>query len=154
MTVSTLNAGDIQHHQTWMSLETLTQATATTIQTISNQVDITVLGMGTATGFTRNKYLLSTSGAVEGMEKMIISNATGEANVIINNVGPTLGGSFPLHVAGALLLTATTVDALQAIATATGSLVFGSADDVVLLKFMGGVWRYRDLYGVTLATTT
>lgn len=154
MTVSTLIAGDIQHHQTWMSLETLTQATATTIQTISTQVDITVLGMGTATGFTRNKYLLSTVGAVEGMEKMIICNATGEANVIVNNVGPTLGGSFPLHVAAALLLAATTVDALQAIATATGSLVFGSADDVVLLKFMGGTWRYRDLYGVTLATTT
>ena len=110
--------------------------------------------MGTATGFARNRYLLSTSGAVEGMEKLIISNATGEAYVLVNNVGPTAGGSFPLHVAGALLVTATTVDALQGIATATGCLVFGAADDQVLLKFMGGVWRFRDLIGVTLATTT
>lgn len=154
MTVSTLNTGDPQHESTFLSLETLTQSTATAIQSISVHHAITVLGMGTATGFTRNKYLLSTSGAVEGMEKLIISNATGEANVIINNVGPTAGGSFPLHVAAALLVTATTVDALQGIATATGSLVFGAADDQVLLKFMGGVWRYRDLYGVTLATTT
>lgn len=154
MTVSTLNTYDPQHPQTWGALETLTQSTATAIQSISVHHDVTVLGMGTATGFTRNKYLLSTSGAVEGMEKLIISNATGEANVIINNVGPTNGGTFPLHVAAGLLVTATTTDALQGIATATGSLVFSSPDDMVRVKFMAGNWRFVDLYGATLATTT
>lgn len=154
MTVSTLGQGEVQHRQTYQSIETLTQSTATTNQTISVTHDITVLGMGTATGFGLNRYLLSTSGAVEGMEKTIISNATGEAKVLINNVGPTLGGTFPLHVAGALLLAATTVDALQAIATATGCLVFGAADDTVVCRFRAGWWRVVELYGATLATTT
>ncbi len=62
MTVS-INAGDVQHNRTWGSVETLTQSTATSIQTLNNNFDVSVLGMGTATGFSRNKYLLSTSGA-------------------------------------------------------------------------------------------
>lgn len=155
MTVTTVqDVGVARHPITWSALETLTQSTATAIQTLNNNFEISVLGMGTATGFARNRYLLSTVGAAEGMEKLIIANATGEAYLILNNVGPTSGGTFNLNCAAALLLAATTVDALQAIATATGNLVFGAADDQVRVKFMGGLWRCVDLYGATLATTT
>lgn len=153
MTIS-INGGDIQHGQTWQSYETLTQSTATSNQTISTQTDVTILGMGTATGFARNRYLLSTSGAVEGQEKLIISQATGEAYVLVNNVGPTQG-LIPINVGHVLLgAGATTVDALQAVATATGCLVFQAADDMVLLKFYAGNWRFRDAVGATFATAT
>lgn len=149
----TISAGEVQHGPTWQSYETLTQSTATAIQTLNNNMDVSILGMGTATGFTRNKYLLSTSGAVEGQEKVIISHATGEANVIINNVGPTQG-VIPFSVALVLYGgTATTVDSIG-LASATGSLVFQAADDYVRMKYMAGSWRYLDAVGATFATTT
>jgi len=150
----TLTAGDIQHNGTWSSREALTQSTATAIQTLSNNHDVSVLGMGTATGFTRNRYLLSTSGAVEGMEKLVISSATGEAYLIFNSAAATGNHSFPLNVTAALLTTATTVDALMGIATATGNLVFNADGDYVLAKFINGYWRAQDLVGATLATST
>lgn len=144
----TISAGDKQTNSTWQSQETLTQSTATAFQALSLKTDISVLGMGTATGFARNLYSLA-SGAVEGQEKLIICSATGEAKLFV--AGPTQG-RLPLNVAMENNSTATTVDAL--LASATGLWTFQTDGDYILCKFMNGVWNYMDSKGATLATST
>ena len=150
----TVQTSDVAREGTFRSIETLTQSTATAIQTLNNAYAVSVLGMGTATGFARNRYLLSTSGAVEGMEKTVISSATGEAYLIFNSSAATGNFTFPIQVCLALLGTATTVDALAGIATATGNLVFNADGDFVRARFINGFWRAQELVGATLATTT
>ena len=146
----TITGGEVQKKGgTWQSIETLTQSTATVPQAISLNTDVTVLGMGTASGFPRNKYTLAT-GAVEGMEKLIISSATGEATVFI----PSATTLLPFHVAFAALTTATTADAVLGGSTATGQWVFQSDGDFVYLKYMNGLWHFQDLAGATKATVT
>lgn len=144
----TIAAGDKQTNSTWQSPETLTQSTATAFQALSLKTDISVLGMGTATGFGLNRYSLA-SGAVEGQEKLIVSSASGEAKLFV--VGPTQG-RLPLNIAMESNATATTVDAL--LASATGLWVFQSDGDYILCRFMNGVWNYMDSKGATLATAT
>lgn len=78
-----VNRGEQQGDGTFNSLETMTQSTATSSQTISNKFSVTTLGMGTATGFGLNKYLLSATDAVEGKEKVVQSGATGEAKLVL-----------------------------------------------------------------------
>ena len=90
--------------------QSLTQSTATSYQTVSLDTELTCLGMGTATGIARNLYSLA-SGAVEGMDKSILSTATGEAHLLI-----TVG-------------------------TATGMHVFTEADDYLLTRYEDGKWR-------------
>ena len=149
-----VTAGEQRHEQTWGSIESLTQSTATAIQTLNNHFAVSSLGMGTATGFTRNRYLLSTASAIEGMEKVITCTATGEAYLIFNSSAATGNFQFSLEALYGLMGTATSVDALAAIATATGNLVFNADGDYVLARFIGGFWRAVDLKGATLATTT
>jgi hypothetical protein len=76
----------------YRSKETLAQSTATAFQDANLYVDRIHLGMGTATGFTRNLYRLA-SGAVEGQIVSFLSTATGEAKVFL--AGGTATG---LHV--------------------------------------------------------
>ena len=60
--------------------QTLSQSTATAFQAINLYVDRAHLGMGTATGFSLNRYSLAT-GAKEGWTVSILATATGEAKV-------------------------------------------------------------------------
>lgn len=93
------------------SQESLTQSTATAIQSLSVTTDVSVLGMGTATGFARNRYLLPTTSAVEGQEKVVVATGTGEAY---------------LDLAGG---------------TATGGYVFSTADSWITARLINGDWR-------------
>lgn len=64
------------------SREILTQSTATFYQNVNLFVDSHVLGVGTATGFERNRYRLA-SDAVEGQEVSLYVTGTGEANLLL-----------------------------------------------------------------------
>jgi len=145
----TITGGDVLHPGAFQTVETLTQSTATAPQTISTVHGVTILGMGTATGFGVNQYNLATANAVEGMEKLIVSNATGEAKVFI--AGAT--ERFPFHISMVANPTATAaVD--QVWASATGRWVFQSDGDYVFVKFLNAAWHYQDANGATIATST
>lgn len=140
----------------FQSSETFTQSTATALRILSNSVDVSFLGMGTATaGHVHNLYALNatttasgTAGdAIEGQSKLIMATATGRADVYVH--GPTVG-RLPAGIALDALPTATA----YAAASATGSWVFQSADDMILLKFINGRWNYMALVGATQATAT
>lgn len=132
----------------FQELETMTQSTATAPQAISVAIPVTILGMGTATGAAvRNLYTLPPG--IEGQEKWVYTNATGEASLIATF--PTTG-RLPLGIAFTNNPTATTVDAL--LASATGQLVFQAAGEFVHLRYFNACWHIRDAYGVTIATTT
>lgn len=66
------------------SRETLTQSTATHYQNVNLFVDSIVMGVGTATGFERNRYRLA-SDAVEGQEVALYVTGTGEANLLLQS---------------------------------------------------------------------
>ena len=105
------------------SLDSMTQSTATAAQSVSLNTHVTTLGAGTATGFGVNTYELAT-GAREGMEKVVQTDATGEAKL-------SLGGG-----------------------TATGQLVFQADGDMVLMRYMNNQWLVMNTFGATLATST
>jgi hypothetical protein len=113
---------------TFGSLETYSQSTATGYQTLSQNHSVLTLGMGTATGFNLNRYVLAsstaTTGEKEGMELTIQSGATGEAKVAV-----------PLS-------------------TSTGAYVFQSDGDFVRLRMTNSSWREIDLLGPTIATAS
>lgn len=143
----TITAGERQTNSSWQSIETKTQSTATTIQTLDVREDVSVLGMGTATGFLVNRYILPTTG-VEGQEKLIISSATGEAKVFV----PTKSGRMSIVASSLAIPAATAVDAGWA--SATGLWVFQEDGDYLLLKFMNGNWMFLDGAGASMATAT
>ena len=76
------------------ALETLAQSTSTTPQALALTTPLTILGGGTATGFHRNVFTLSTASAVEGQEKGILMTATGEAYIAFTG---TATGRFVLR---------------------------------------------------------
>ena len=148
MAIGTITGGErLKFAGTFQSVESLTQSTSTTPQALSVTTDVSVLGMGTATGAAvRNLYTLAAG--VEGQEKTIYANATGEASVIFTQIA----GRLPAHISGLLAPSATAVDALWA--SATGQYVLQAADEFLLLKFMNDAWQIMLGRGATLATTT
>jgi hypothetical protein len=141
---------------TFQTLESLTQSTATAFQTLSNEVEVSSLGMGTATGDNSNNlYALNATttasgvegDGVEGAYKLIYASATGEAAVFID--GPTQG-RLPANIALDALPTATAI----AQASATGNWVFSTDGDMILCRFVNGKWNYVALTGATQATAT
>jgi len=147
-----------RHPGTWQGSETFTESTATASRRLSNDVEVSFIGMGTATaGHVHNLYhLVATTtatgvegDAVEGSEKFIVATATGRADVYVAHPATRL----PI---GAMLLidVAATGDLDQTYATATGSWVFLSADDWLRVKFMNGSWHFLDGVGPTMATAT
>lgn len=128
-------------------VKTFTQSTATAIQVLSVRGEANVLGMGTATGFLVNRYVLPTTG-VDGSEVLIVSNATGEAKVFIPLPSGRIG------IVGSMLAVpaATSVDAMQA--SATGLWVFQSDGDYLLCKVVDGSYAIIAGSGATLATAT
>ena len=146
----TITGGDVQHPGTFQAVETLTQSTATAPQNISTSHGVTILGMGTATGLSRNLYDLLASTAVEGAQKMIAANATGEANVFI--AAPTIG-RLPFHIS--LVNNPTATAAIDQVwASATGRWMFQTEGDYIFLKFMSGAWHFLDANGATQIAAT
>src|SRR3990167_7237750 len=80
MAISVTQTSQIKNTQSFQAIETMTQSTATAIQSLSLTYDAHLLGGGTATsGFLNQKYLLPTSGAIEGMHQWVGMDATGVA---------------------------------------------------------------------------
>ena len=80
MAISITTGAAVHKGGTFQSVETLTQSTATAEQSLDLDTDVSHLGVGTATLFTRNKYLLASTG-VDGMEKIVLTTGTGEAKL-------------------------------------------------------------------------
>jgi hypothetical protein len=155
--VLSLTQGDRQHNSTWQSSETFSESTATAQRSLDANVDVSFLGMGTATaGPVHNQYKLeattTASGregdAVEGMEKVIMATATGRADVFI--ALPTQG-RLPLQ-----LIEQSNPGATGDIVmvSATGTWVFQTDGDFMFLKFMNGTWNYLAGAGATQSAAT
>lgn len=153
----TINTRYPRHPGTYQSSESMTQSTATAFQSLNANVDVSFLGMGTATGDNSNNlYSLTVTttasgyegDAVEGFEKMIMATATGEAAVFIEQLSGRMSAE------GSLLAisTATSVDAMWA--SATGNWVFSSANDYLIARVWNGAWRVVGGVGPTMATAT
>ena len=95
----TISAGNpVRFAGGYQQVETLTQSTATALLTVSVSIPVSVLGGGTATGAAvRNIYSLAAG--VEGQEKVIVMNATGEASVTMAFATT----QYPFHVGYTLL---------------------------------------------------
>lgn len=65
------------------TVKSYTQATGTALQTLDPNYDVHNLGMGTATGFGVNRYLLATDGDYEGRVQYIQATATGAAHLVL-----------------------------------------------------------------------
>ena len=152
----TISAGDINRTGALRSSKSYTQATATAVQTLDFSFDVSLLGMGTATAFTRNKYVLATSvvvgtatvHAAEGQYHLIMATATGEANVFVTAATSPLS----VNVAFQMLPTATSLDAITT--TATGAFVLQSSGDAIWCQMRNGLWHILDVVGATFATST
>lgn len=143
----TINGSQISTKVSWGARESMTQSTATAFRSLSVTKEVSVLGMGTATGFARNLYSLPTTG-VEGSEKLIVSSATGEAYVFV----PTRSGRMSPAASLLAVSTATSVDAMWA--SATGMWKFVADGDWLLCKMINGTWEVLAGDGVTMATAT
>ena len=71
--------GPIHRRRSGFAQDTYTQSTATTDQALSLNTDLSLLGMGSATGFGLNLYSLASG--IEGQEKWVLSTGTGEAKL-------------------------------------------------------------------------
>lgn len=69
--------------RTFQSTETLTQSTATSPQSVNLTTDMTIVGMGTATGFGLNLYRVTDGFA--GLQKSFLATATGEAKLVLDS---------------------------------------------------------------------
>ena len=152
----TLTGGERQLHAgTFQTVETMTQSTATALQALSLRTDASILGAGTATGAAvRNIYSLAAG--VEGQEKLVVMNATGEASVTMAfatsrypfGIGfELLGGTGGTATIGNVALT-------DSLVTATGMLVFQADGEYAYLKYYNSRWHAIDIFGATQATVT
>ena len=153
----TFTQGDVQHPSTWQTAETFTQSTATAFRTLNNDVEVSHLGMGTATaGPVHNLYELvattTASGregdAKEGMEKYVVATATGRADLFIEL--PTQG-RLPL---GALEQSNPGATGDIAMVSATATWAFQGVGDYMYLKFMNGTWNWFAGFGATQTAAT
>ncbi len=155
-----ITQGEQQHKSgTFQSFERFTGSTATAQRVLDNHVDVTFIGMGTATGDNVNNLyaLLATStevgtigDAIEGMYKAVMATATGEAALFVAH--PTQG-RLPLD-AMFLIDAAATGDLDATVASATGNWVFQGDGDFLELRFMNGTWNFVSGHGCTMATAT
>ncbi len=133
--------------------QALSQSTATAVQEILPKNGYISVGMGTATGFARNRYLLaSTTGTAtddevdDGLECWIVCTGTGEAYIDV-------GGLASGRLEG---LRSSSTD--SSFASATGSFTFlGATDNSVgflHMKRLAGQWMLVNSRGATLATAT
>jgi hypothetical protein len=85
----------------FQSVETLSQSTGTGLQEADTKVDAVHLGVGTATGFAINRYLLGTATAREGQETVCLTTGTGEAYLVFTG---TATGALVFGADGDLVL--------------------------------------------------
>ena len=154
-----ITAGDIQHGSTWQSFESIAESTATVARVLDNDVDVSLLGVGTATGDNvNNKFeLLATStqagvigDAVEGMIKTMMVTATGFAGLFIEM--PTQG-RLPLE-AMILVDAAATGDLDVTLASSTGVWVMQTDGDFIQCQFINARWNFLRGAGATMHTAT
>lgn len=120
----TITSGTQVHPGAAYSNQSLSQSTATALRTLDTSFDVLSLGMGTATGFGVNRYLLATDDAFQGRAVFVQATGTGEAKLLV-------GGG-----------------------TSTGDLVFAAATDVALLEQRDTGWFLVQNSGATVATAT
>jgi hypothetical protein len=82
MTVAIIGGKPADRGEEWVSREDLSQSTATTFVSVNLYTEVTRLGVGTATGFERNRYALP-DGAEETRFKTILTTGTGEAHLYL-----------------------------------------------------------------------
>ena len=155
-----ITQGEQQHKGgTFQSFENVAQSTATVARVLDNHVDVSFLGVGTATGTNvNNKFeLLATSteagtigDAVEGMIKTMMVTATGFAGLFVQM--PTQG-RLPLE-AMILVDAAATGDIDQTAASATGVWVMQTDGDFLQCQFINGTWNFLRGAGATMFTAT
>ena len=154
-----ITQGEQQHSTTFQSFERVAQSTATAFRILDNDVDVSYIGMGTATGDNSNNlYALNATStqagvigdAVEGMMKFLFATATGEAAIFVEM--PTQG-RMPLE-AMILVDAAATGNIDVTMATATGNWVFQSDGDFLAFRFFNGTWNFISGAGATMATAT
>ena len=154
-----ITSGEQQHNTTFQSFETFDGSTATAFRILDNDVEVSFIGMGTATGDNSNNLyaLLATStasgvegDAIEGMMKFLIATATGEAGIFV--AMPTQG-RLPLE-AMILVDAAATGDLNVTMASATGNWVFQGDGDYLAFRFFNGTWNFVSGAGATMATAT
>ena len=157
--VLSITQGEQQHNTTFQSFETFDGSTATAFQVLDNDVEVSFIGMGTATGDNRNNlYALNATStasgvegdAVEGMMKWLIATATGEAGIFI--AMPTQG-RLPLE-AMILINAGATGNIDVTMASATGNWVFQGDGDYLAFRFFNGTWNFVSGAGATMATAT
>lgn len=83
MTVTVVTPGTQVSEGQPRSVKSYTQSVATGIQTLDPTYDVHNLGMGTATGFGVNRYLLATDSDYEGRVQYIQATATGAAHLVL-----------------------------------------------------------------------
>lgn len=144
-----ISGGDRQTNETWQSMESMTQSTASdsSFQSLNLRKEVSVLGAGTATGHFRNRYSLATTG-VEGQVKLVVMSATGEAKLFV----PTRSGRMSVQASSLAVPAATSVDAMWA--SATGLWSFATDGAFGLFKFMNGLWHLQDGAGISMTTGT
>jgi len=154
-----LTSGEQQHGTTWQSSESIAESTATVARVLDNDVDVSFLGVGTATGDNvNNKFeLLATStasgnegDAIEGMIKTMMVTATGFAGLFIEM--PTQG-RLPLD-AMILIDSAATGDLDVTAASATGVWVMQTDGDFLQCQFINGTWNFMRGAGATMHTAS
>jgi hypothetical protein len=154
-----ITQGEQQHGTTWQSFESIAQSTATVARVLDNDVDVSYLGVGTATGDNvNNKFeLLATStasgnegDAIEGMIKTMMVTATGFAGLFIQM--PTQG-RLPLE-AMILVDAAATGNLDVTAASATGVWVMQTDGDFIQCQFINGTWNFLRGAGATMHTAT
>ena len=166
MAVSTITGGDrVRFAGVFQSVESLTQGTATTttsIQALSLNTDVSILGAGTASTFFRNVYTLPTAtnygtgtattfqlAPAEGQEKWVMMTATGSSALIFTQA---TNGRIPFSEI--FRGTTTASDSDTSLASATGLYIFGENGDFMHLKYINDAWRILGVSGATIATTT
>ena len=139
---------------TFSAVQVLAQSTATAEQSVSIYVPISTLAGGTATGATRNRYVVPA--AREGDRKIIWNLATGESYVRFGAATTDLLATAGYHFfnVGTATVTLSNTAAVACFsASATGAFVLTTVNQFLEALFMNGAWHLRG--GVaTFATAT
>ena len=148
----TINVGQRQGQDSWGGVQVLTVSTATAEQSINITQPVTTLSGGTATGFTRNRYVLGAGN--EGDQKTIFHLATGESFVRFGAATTDLLATGGIHMINVATATGAAITAMGAItASATGCWVLSTQNSFLKCIFQNGAWWLVN-GSATLATAT
>ncbi len=130
----------------YQEAESLTNGTSTTRQTISVDVEMTVLeGGSTASGLNATNLYTLPDGD-EGMMKWILHGTS----TAICHVVPTNQATGRIN----MVFDITATDALDLFVSSTGSYVLTALDSYIAMRFMQGKWHLIGNHAATMATAT